>query len=154
MAIPRASAAVERGRQRRAAAATEKNARFQWFTREVSDRISLSMRERVRVATEMLLSKVVTNISRPVTKGRGPRGGRVVLDRSKSGEFPKAETVTLLKGIFTDVREDTPGIIDGFCGTPHDYGAILETKMNRSFLVRTLREEQDSITQILTGPIG
>jgi len=42
---------------------------------------------------------------------------------------------------------------DGYVGTPLDYGAILELKMNRSFLRRTLDEERPTIMKILRKPI-
>ena len=153
MSTPAPSAAVIAAQQRRVGAGAASEVRFQWFLREVSDKISITMRERVRVATEHLKSKVVRNISRPVTKGKGPFGGRVVTNRSLPGEYPKAETTSLLKGIFSDVIDFGNGTVDGIVGTPLDYGLILETRMNRSFLVRTLGEEQQTINRILTGPI-
>jgi hypothetical protein len=128
--------------------------RWRWFTKEVSDRLSMTMRDRVRVATEYLKSKVVTNISRPVTKRKGPRSKRIVVsDRSRPGEFPKADTARLMRDIFGDVRETSPGVWDGFVGTTLDYGLILETRLERSFLVRTLNEERESIARVLSGPL-
>ena len=73
--------------------------------------------------------------------------------RSKPGEFPHAETTQLLKTIFGEVRQTARGVWDGFIGTPLSYGLILEIKMNRSFLVRSLNEERGNIKRILTGPI-
>jgi hypothetical protein len=150
---PRASAAVEAARRRRVGRAAQQAVEIEWFIKEVSDKVSMAMRQRVRIATELLKSRVVKNISTPVVKGTGPRGGKVVTDRSKPGEFPHAETVELLKTIFGVVTETIKGVWDGFVGTPLDYGLILETKMHRSFLVRTLNEERDKIKRILTGPI-
>lgn len=126
---------------------------MEWFIREVSSKVAVTMRQRVGLATQYLKNKVVRNISTPVVKGTGPRGGRVVMGRSVAGEFPHAETTQLMKTIFGEVRETSPGVFDGFVGTPLDYGLILETQMDRSFLVRTLREEQGTIKRILTGPI-
>jgi len=148
------SKATQNARSRRIAQAGEKAARFEWFLKEVSDTVELSLLQRMKVATEYLKSKVVVNISRPVIKGKGPRGGNVVIGRSKPGEFPKAETTQLMKTIFHKVvRPPGSGFIDGIVGTPLDYGVILETRMFRSFLVRTLNEERMNITRILTGPI-
>jgi hypothetical protein len=127
--------------------------RWQWFIKEVSDKISLTMLERTRIATNFVMSKVIRNISTAVTKGTGPRGGRVVTNRSKSGEFPHAETTQLMKTIFSDVREFGDGSCEGYVGTPLPYGLILEVRMGRSFLVRTLNEERAEIVRILTGPI-
>ena len=151
--FPKASAAVEAGRARRVGAAQAQQVRIEWFIREVSDKVSMAMKQRVRLAAQYLKSRVVQNISRPVTKGAGSRGGYRVTGRSKAGEYPKAETTQLLKGIFDGVFESSPGVWDGFCGTPHVYGVILELRMNRSFLVRTLNEEQATVRRLLTGPI-
>lgn len=147
------SRSVEAGRQRRVAKAGERQARVEWFIKEVSDKVKISMRKRVTLATQLLKDRVVRNISTPVVKSIGPRGGRVVTGRSKPGEFPRAETTQLMRTIFEEVREVSPGIIDGYIGTPLDYGLILETRMNRSFLVRSLNESLDDIRRILSGPI-
>lgn len=148
-------AAIERARQRRSEQAAASLVRIQWFVREVSDKIALTARERVRVATEYLKSKVVQNISAPVVKSKGRRGRIVVSGRSKAGEFPRADTTQLIKGIFSTLGEPVRGMFEGYVGTPHDYGLILETsaELNRSFLVRTLREEEAVLRRILTGPI-
>jgi len=151
--FPKASAAVEAGRARRVGAAQAQQVRIEWFIREVSDKVSMAMKQRVRLAAQYLKSKVVQNISRPVTKGVGLRGGYCVTGRSKAGDYPKAETTQLLKTVFDGVFESSPGVWDGFVGTPLDYGVILELRMNRSFLVRTLNEEQATVRRLLTGPI-
>ncbi len=153
MAARLPSAAVEAARARRAGRAGAGAVETEWFVKEVSDKVSLTMKQRVGIATELLKSKVVRNISTAVVKGTGPRGGRVVTGRSKPGEYPHAETTQLLKTVFSDVRETSRGVWDGFVGTPLDYGVILETMMHRSFLVRTLNEERSKIQRILTGPI-
>jgi hypothetical protein len=146
--------AIESGRLRRVEAIDKRLVRIQWFIDEVSDKVKMTLHTRVKMAVEYLRDRVVRNISRPVTKVVGVRSGRIVVkDRSKSGEFPKADTTTLMKGIFSDVRETLPGIIDGFVGSPNDYALFLELKLNRKFLTRTLAEERDTITRLLAGPI-
>jgi len=143
-------------RSGRAGRAARKAVEIEWFIRNVSDKVKLTMRKRVRITTEFLKAKVVKNISRPVTKGgTGPRGGKIVTDRSKPSEFPKADTTQLMKTIFGEVRQVSPGVFDGFVGTPLDYGLILETnkRLDRSFLKRTFDEERSTVTRILTGPI-
>jgi len=132
----------------------ERQTRIEWFIKEVSEKVAITMQERVLLATHLLMDRVVRNISTPVVKGIGPRGGRVVTGRSVAGEFPHAETTQLLKTIFEEVREETPGVYEGYVGTPLEYGLILETRMNRSFLVRTLYESANDIRAILSGPIG
>lgn len=151
--FPKTPRAIEAGRARRVAAIDKRNVRIQWFLKEVNDVVAMTMRQRVSMATSYLKDRVVRNISRPVLKGKGPRGGRVVTDRSKAGEYPKVETSTLMKGIFSTVMQVRPGVFDGYVGTPHSYGLILETKMNRSFLVRSLNEELPVLKRILSGPI-
>ena len=152
--MPQPPAVVVEARNRRRTSAAAGGVRFEWFIREVSDKVAMALEERVRLATAHLLSAVVQNISSLVTKSRGPRGGHVVTDRSRPGEFPKADTTQLMKTTFSDVQNFGNGVVDGYVGTPLDYGLILETQMNRSFLVRSLNEENNNITRILTGPLA
>lgn len=153
MKYPSPNAAVEAGRQRRVGKAAERQVRIEWFIKEVCGKVAMEMRQRVTLATHLLKDRVVRNISTPVLKGIGPRGGRVVTGRSRPGEFPHAETTQLLKTIFEDVKEVAPGAFEGYVGTPLSYGLILETRMNRSFLVRTLYESAADIRAILSGPV-
>lgn len=148
MAAKASSAVVLAARARRAGASV----RFQWKDKEVTSKIRMTMGQRVSTATAYLLTQVKRNISEAVTVGKGPRGGRVVTDRSVPGEFPHAEYAQLLRTTFSDVREER-GVTEGYVGTPLDYGLILETRMDRSFLVRTLNEEREAIESILNGPI-
>lgn len=163
------SAAVLEGRARRLARAGENAARTEWFITEVCDKIATTLKKRVKIATELVKSKTTLNISRPVTKTYWTRKvqyvndqgktktrtehGVEVSDRSKPGEFPKADTVQLLRTLFSDVIEINPGCWAGYIGTPLDYGIILELELDRSFLVRTLNEERPKVIRILTGPI-
>lgn len=139
-------------RERRAEAVNASSVRFQWFIKEVCQKIDLTMEQRLRLITASVLSQVVRNISTPVVVGRGPRGGRVVTGRSRAGEFPRAETSNLLRGIFSDVQF-VNGAWEGYIGTSTEYGLILETKMERSFLVRTLNESGMEVQQMLTESI-
>jgi hypothetical protein len=147
--------AVEAARSRRAASAQASAVRIEWFIKETCNKIALPMRKRVAVATEYLKSKVIQNISKAVVKGSTKTGKMTVMVRSKPGEFPRADTTQLMKTIFSQVVETAPGTYDGYVGTPLDYGLILETteSLKRSFLQRTLNEEQMRIRGILTGPI-
>ncbi len=161
------ASAVEKARVRRLQVAVEKEARIEWFINDVLSRVNVSVKARVKLATNLVKTKVVKNISRPVTKIKGPRrrvakgqagggqfkAGRIAVSgRSKPGEFPKADTTQLMKTIFGEVREVSPGVFDGFVGTPLDYGLILEIQLDRSFLVRTFNEERSKIIRIITGP--
>lgn len=144
--------AIEGARKRRVKTAGLRAARTEWFIKEVSDTVDLTMKKRVRIATEFVKNKVIKNISRPVTKTIV--GGRVVVtDRSKPGEFPKADTTQLMKTIFTDFKTVSKHIHDGYVGTPLDYGLILEMKLDRSFLIRTFNEERSNINRLLLGTL-
>jgi len=147
------SANVLAARGRRGAVAKRQAVGWEWFDKKLISKVNLTMKGRMMLATQFLQDKVVKNINRPVTKSTGPRGGRVVTNRSKPGEFPKADTTLLKKTIFSKVIPAGKGIYDGYVGTPLDYGVILELRMKRQFLTRTLREELPTIRRILTGPI-
>jgi len=141
------NAAVLAARSKTIARAGRESARTQWFVDEVSNKIALTVKNRVRLATKFVETKVIKNIS--IAVERTATG----VIRSKPGEFPRADTVQLLKTIFTDFKKVGPGIFDGFVGSPLDYSLRLELKMNRSFLKRTLREEKPTVIAIITGPI-
>ena len=150
------SEVIQAAQARRAAGAVQAEARLEWFGSEVMAGANLNLKQRMEIVTEYLRSKTVTNISRPVTKTKGKRSGRIVVtNRSKSGEYPKADTTQLLKSIAKDVRVIGRDVVDGYIGTPLDYGLILETskRLNRSFLTRTFREERGRVIQMLTGPV-
>src|SRR5690606_18939589 len=120
--------AIERARARRADSAQRKIAQTAWFIREVSDVVGKTMKQRVQLATELVKSKVVFNISKPVKKVISKTTGRIIVtERSKRGEFPRADTTQLMKTIFGKVTEPMPNVFDGVIGTPLDYGLKLET---------------------------
>jgi len=141
-------ARIEEARVRRVARASAKQVEIEWFIGKATRTIQLTMKRRVRLATQLLQSRVVQNLSVPV--GRGV-GGQIV-QRSKPGEFPRAETVQLMRTIFTDFQSDETGVSGHVC-TPLDYGLLLELKMQRPFLVRTLMEEKRKITKLLASEI-
>ena len=129
--------------------------RIDWYGKEVEKIISQAMKERVKQATIFLKAKVRENINVPVTRSRGPRGGQRVI-RSKPGEYPRKDTKALRKDIFGITRKTSRGVWDGFVGSTLPYAVYLELGIRikkRSFLVRTLREEQNTIKSILTRPI-
>lgn len=155
--MPQPSEAVLRALKRRSqtgigglagTSAAKQAIRIEWFIKEVSDKINFTMKQRVRIATELVKSQVVKNISKAV----GKSGGRVT-ERSKPGEFPRADTTQLMKSIFGDTRTTADGAHEGYVGTPLDYGVILELYRDRSFLRRTLDELRTPVTRILSGPI-
>jgi hypothetical protein len=124
--------------------------RVKSYRKEVEKDIRLTMTQRLKLAGQITRDQIVRNISRPVRKYKGPRSGRIQVDpasRSKPGEFPKADTTRLRKDIFWELRGKETVIV----GTTLDYGAILETRMDRSFLRRTVRESERMITNMLVG---
>lgn len=138
-------------------------ARVEMFTAKVLTSANLKVKARVMMAGQLIRDKVVINISQPVRKykkvvyvwdnaqQKKVRRVRTVVDpssRSKPGEFPRADTTRLMKDIFYRyVDAETAAYI----GTTLNYGLILETKMNRSFLRRTMLELRDQIILILSG---
>lgn len=154
--MPRSNAgSVSAAKARRSAGAGRENVRIEFFIDKVSRDVTLSLRQRVKIAVGFLVNQTRKNISVPVKKENSSVTGRVIVtERSKEGEFPRADTTQLLKTIFGDTKISGK-VVEGFVGTPLDYGVILETskRLDRSFLVRTLREERSRITRILSGPI-
>lgn len=144
---------VLQARARRKNAAAQNAANIEWYIKEVSDKVTMTLKQRMEIAVEYTRTKVVKNLSVPVVYGISSKGNKIVVERSKKGEFPRAETTMLMKTIFGDVRHNQNGSISGYVGTPIDYGVRLELEMDRSFLVRTLMEEKQTITKLLTGPI-
>ncbi len=154
------SSAVQAARERRIAGAGERAIRWEWFLSNVVEKINLTMKQRVSLATEMLKDKILRNISVAVgkevrsylTKRATIKNRTVVTERSKPGEFPRADTTRLMLdvGNCSDVMQEVGGTWMGWVGTSLSYGVILETRMGRSFLVRTLREEESNIQRILT----
>ena len=141
-------------RARRGQSGQRADVRLQWFINDVLNKVNLPLKQRTMLATEVLRRTVVQNISRPVTKAKSRRTGRIVVsDRSKPGEFPKADTTLLMKTIFGETRNVSEGVYDGYVGTPIDYGLRLELHMDRSFLRRTFNDMLPTITRILAGPI-
>lgn len=129
--------------------------RLEWLGNQFMRGYRMSMDARVRLAAQLIRDKAVINVSTPVRKYKGPEGGTVVdpTSRSRPGEFPHADTTRLMTDIYYEVRgRGREGQISAIVGTTLDYGLILETQMNRSFLVKTMNELQPGLRRILTGP--
>ena len=132
------------------------NTRLEWFGARVIGNINIGIIARLKATAQLLRDKVVINISIPVVKVKSQRTGRIIVtERSKPGEFPRADTTRLMKDIFWEVSERERR---GRVGTTLDYGLYLELYMNRSFLRRTLNELAPQIGVILGsaggGPVG
>jgi hypothetical protein len=148
------------------------NARIVKYTEKVLTNVQKTMLARLMVVGQILRDRTVINISHPVIKikvvsrRKDPDTGKVETStftktvdgppsRSKPGEFPHADTTRLMKDIFYERIE---GQIAVRVGTTLDYGLILETRMDRSFLVRTLNEIRPWVQQVFamegTGSFG
>ena len=140
------------------------NVRVNWLGDRVRRMVHMGMEQRLKVTAQLLRDRVVINISIPVVKEKrkvtatDPVTGRsrtttktVVTERSKPGEFPRADTTRLMKDIFWELRLEE---FSARVGTTLDYGLQLELHMRRSFLRRTLIETQHQLGVILASPGG
>lgn len=156
MADPQYSQAVNAARARRGAGDAAAAARDEWFVDSVQKSASLTMQQRTLVAVNYLRDKIVKNISIPVVKETNSSGEVVVTVRSKPGEYPRADTTTLMKTMFSGVDNSDRNYIDGFVGTPLDYGLELEVDATRDrvFMMRTFHEQLTNITRIFNSPLS
>lgn len=156
------------------------NARLVWYGEQVAKDIKIPLMGRVKLAAQLLRDKVVANVSRPVFKykkklTRGPRKGQTVTkvledSRSKPGEFPKAETSTLMRNIVwqmesTNISNPIAQVLvpeqiqrqSAAAGaklkTTLDYALALETseRLDRSFMLRTFNESEPILRNVITG---
>lgn len=137
---------------RRAARMQRHTIRVEWFAKRVEAGTVKTMGARLKMAGQLLRDRIVINLSRPVRKIRS--GGRTRVDptsRSKPGEFPRADTTRLMKDIFWKETEVDKEVA---VGTTLDYGLFLETRMGRSFLVRTTKEMEPDLKRILGKPLA
>jgi len=145
-------------REEQIAGIVARNTRFdirvEWLGDQFARGFRATLEARVRLAAQLIRDKAVINVSTPVHKYKGPQGGIVVDEdsRSEPGEYPHAETTLLMTTIFYQRQARTRGRISFIVGTPLDYGLILETVMDRSFLKRTMDEMQPALRRILVGP--
>ena len=142
---------VEAARGRKSARSGRTEARIEWFINDVQNRVDLTLEQRVEVAMQYLWTTVVKNISIPVVKEVIGNRTRVT-ERSKPGEFPRSDTTHLREDIASEVVKTVKGF-EGYIITPLDYGLILETRLDRRFLRRTLEEEIPQLERILGAKI-
>lgn len=152
-AVPQIAAA----QARRMVKLTARIAWIQDFAEQVKNRVDLTAQQRVKIATELVKNSVIRNISVPVVKTptervHGKGSYTKVTERSKSGEFPRTDTGQLLRTVMSTVEKTPWGGWVGYIGSPLSYGVILELRMSRSFLVRTLVEEKATVMKILGSP--
>lgn len=138
------------------------NVKLTMYVNKVVQKTNLTVAARVKIAGAIFRDAVVVNLSRPVRKlrrrskittadGASQVVTRTYVDpesRSKPGEFPRADTTRLMKSIFHKHDEDTA---TSLIGTNLAYGLILETRLDRSFLRRTMNEKRAQILLIVRG---
>ena len=129
------------------------------FIRELERTVA----QRVEAAGRYLQSEMRKNISIPsrtvktaatrsggTKKVLGPRGS----NRSKGGEFPHKDYGRLRASIAVEMQADAPNGPRVLVGTNLAYGKHLEfgtkSMKPRSFLRRTLKEERETIRQMIT----
>ena len=108
--------------------------RIESFARQVEENLRRGIQTRIELAAQLLRDQVVQNVSIPVVRGAGSRGGKQKA-RSRPGEFPRADTKRLMRDVFWETERDR-----GRVGVTLDYGLFLEINMDRSFLRRTLND--------------
>jgi hypothetical protein len=116
--------------------------RTQWFTEEVKTTVAGTLRKRGDTAADHLKKKIVRNLSQS--------GGIKGLTRSLPGQFPREQT-SALKNSITVETSSTGSVTELSVGTPLFYGVVLETRRNRSFLLRTFNEEVASLRRTIGG---
>lgn len=117
--------------------------KIEFFTREIERQLITGLDRRTKLATKLLADKAKVNISLPVSRSASGQ----VIQRSRPGEYPRLETSRLMKDLF--ITRQGPAWYR--LGTSLDYGLILETMLNRSFLRRTLMELRNQIRRILVS---
>lgn len=152
--MPAPSDAVLKAHAREGAQAQKEYIRFKWYVDNVLSKVRMGMKERLHTAAAFVHKKCVANISKPVVVSKTKTGKRIVTERSKPGEFPRAETGHLRRTLSYGVlKKDNEWV--GYVSTPVIYGAILELwePLNRTYMRRTLYEERESVKKILSGPL-
>ena len=134
--------------------------RLVWHGRAINQEMRQGVVRRLTLAGEFLRSKAAVNLSVPVVKvkrkrtrntSRGPKGSTYTWvlpsSRSSPGEYPRAETATLLRDVFYVVNKSKLRMI---FATSKKYGMLLEIYFERSFLRRTFAENRKQVKAILT----
>lgn len=120
--------------------------RIDWKAPAVTRAIDAELGQRVYRAGKHVYSRIQHNINTSVVYTSNG------IERSKPGEYPRRETGKLRNSIFVDFRRVVGGAVV-YVGTDTDYAVHLEKSMNRSFILRTWREEQSVVNSILKRPM-
>jgi hypothetical protein len=134
-------------------AAYEANTLTRWLSArlKIETRVTLFIQKIVNKNTLNAAQRVRRTVKTLGADGTATRITKTVVDpnsRSKPGEFPRADTTRLMKDIF---HVHDPSVPVSRIGTTLKYGLLLEVKLNRSFLRRTLMEMRAQVLLILQG---
>lgn len=135
----------------RANRAIKINLRMQTYVDQVFQNTKLSVAQKLKMVGQAVRDRTVYNLSLPVRKYKSKRTGRTVVDpssRSKRGEYPRADSTRLLKDVFWDFNQNQLVVR---VGVTLEYGLILEVKLGRSFLRRSLNEALPWISLMFTS---
>lgn len=148
------SSQVNQAISQRARLLSRQRTKIIYYDRQILNGLNQTIDQRLSVVGNLLRDRMKLNISIPVLTAAGPRGGRVVIERSQPGEFPRMDLGELRDSVFFDRPSPTSCRV----GTDLWYGLLLEigtTRMRpRPWLVRTLLEDRQYIVNILTRPIS
>jgi len=120
--------------------------------------VQTKMLKRLELIGMHLQKSLMKKLGKPVTKGkrtrfrstsRGAAGSSYTFasNRSKAGEYPRADSTNLMTGVFYDVIKNpvSPSVR---VGHQAKYGVILEEKLNRKLLRANLYEEMAFIQRV------
>ncbi len=113
-----------------------------WQGDEFFEEVRGQIRANIGTAAEVLKADIQENIGiQGVPEAR----------RSYRGEFPRMETGDLQRSIQVSGPTESNDTITAKVGSNLPYAQVLEEEMDRSFLARTLHENEDNYAQIIIG---
>jgi hypothetical protein len=121
-----------------------------WYGGDVKRRIEAKLVMNARRAAQEWFRQTKININRPQPT-RGAGAGRIGLEPSKPGEFPKRVTSEMFRRMTTAVVS-TPTTVELHVGTNVHYAEYHEYG-KRPFISRTLAENYHRIIAILRGSL-
>lgn len=117
-----------------------------WWITETAREVLAGMSKRVDKSTRFLQYRIKQNISRPVV--RTAEG----VQRSVPGEFPRKDSGDLRASVRVRFTKQGRKVVEGEVFTDMEYASPLETRMNRSFMERTMRESAPILKRMLLKP--
>jgi len=115
-----------------------------WNGEEVLGVVYKDLQDKMGRAVKMIRTRTVKNITKRVVLR--PVTGREI--RSKPGMFPYFDTGALAHSIRGLVREYQRGSWEGYVYTTVEYALYLERDLDRSFLLRTFKENEQNLRRL------